>query len=104
MTLLVTWVQRGVAWVWVTEQVFMNQSHMVTLDHGCDLTDGTKNDAPRENCLAILPLPALLPSNWCGALLEEDDQCWWIARAILAAQRPKAHNLSFCETCIELIV
>ena len=57
-----------------------------------------------ENCLAAVLIPAVLFDNQHSASFEEDDQCEQIARAILSAQQVKAHNLFFCETCIELIV
>ena len=57
----------------------VNQSCMVVMNHGCDLTDGMQNDASHENPSAGMPIPAMLPGNQCGALLKEDDQCGQIA-------------------------
>ena len=53
----------------------MNQSHMASLDHRCDLTDGMKNDASHENCLAGMLIPVALSDSQHSALFEEDDQC-----------------------------
>ena len=38
----------------------LNLSHMVTLDHGHDLTDGTQMDVSHENPLAGMPISATL--------------------------------------------
>ena len=58
----------GMSWV-------MNQSCMVTLDRGCDLTDGTQNDTSCENRSAGMLIPAMLSDNQCSVLFKEDDQC-----------------------------
>ena len=53
----------------------MDQSHMVTMNHGCDLTDGMQNDALHENPSAGMPIPAMLSDNQHSAWFKEDDQC-----------------------------
>ena len=63
---------------WVT-----NQSRMVTMNHRCDSTDGTQNDMSCEKHSAGVLIPVVLSNNQCSILLEEDDQCWQIVRAIL---------------------
>ena len=64
----------------------MNQSRMVTMNHGRDLTGDVQVGTSHENHLASMLIPAPLSSNQCGALFEEGNQCGEIVRAILMAQ------------------
>ena len=58
----------GTSWV-------VNQSCMVMTNHGCDSTDDAQGNAPLENPLAGMPIPAMLSDDQCSVLCKEDDQC-----------------------------
>ena len=59
--------RHGMSWV-------MNQSHVVTKNHGRDSTNGAQNDASHENCSAGMPIFATLFDKQCGVSIKEDDQ------------------------------
>ena len=53
----------------------VDQSHMVMMNHGCDLTGDALGNESFENPSASMPIPAMLPDNHCGVLCKEGDQC-----------------------------